>query len=357
MVPGMKARQTILVLDDDGEWLERCREWLERLPSQPGVQTVSSGMGALSLLDAEPFQVLLCDLKMPRMDGLQVLSLVRRRFPELRTVALTGFADEEFRSRAYALGVDLFWLKLDMQQNPQMFLECIESLLEQTDDGGGRDAQSTNLLEVIQMELALRNSSVLRIMSGRQVAHIWIKDGQLVDAQAGGADGEEALWRILNWEASAFESRPAEPGHVQTITKSLGALLLEFAQTVKKADHPTPAQEAEDTAFVARLTALTYEGAEFVVTIPANKKSAAKGWGIRDVDQLAAWARLAERSVQRLGEKFNAGPLTHITGHNLERHLLLMRQSGRTFVIGWPPETDPRDLFEQSINLADTWAS
>jgi len=35
----------------------------------------------------------------------------------------------------------------------------------------------------------------------------------------------------------------------------------------------------------------------------------------------------------------------------------LVPGSGRTFVIGWPPKADPRQLFEQSKKLADTWAS
>jgi CheY-like chemotaxis protein len=353
----MEARDKILVLDDESDWLDVCREFLAQLPSKPDIRTASSGMSALSLLDTEPFQVLLCDLKMPRMDGLQVLSIVRRRFPELRTVALTGFSDEDFRSRAYALGVDMFWLKSDMQRNRQMFLECIESLLGHEDNSGFRDVHSKNLLDVIRMELALRNSSVLRITSGRQVAQLWIKDGQLIDAQVEGADGDAAFWRLLKWNSGTFESLPAEPGHVEVITKSLDALLLESAQALKKAENPTPAQEEEETTFVTRLTAMAYEGAEFVVAVPAKKEDTAKGWGIQDTDRLVAWARLAEQAAQRIGEKFNAGPLTHVTGHNQERHLLLMRRDGRTFVIGWPPGTDPRRLFEQSINLADTWVS
>jgi len=353
----MESRHKILVLDDDGDWLDMCREFLSQLPSKPEIRTVSSGMRALSLLDAQPFRVLLCDLRMPRMDGLQVLGIVRRRFPELRTVALTGLSDGEFRSRAYALGVDLFWLKSDMQQNPQMFLDCIESLLGEEDGGGFRAVQSRNLLDIVKMESALRNSSVLRITSGPKAAQIWIQDGQLIDARLDGADGEAALWRILEWEGGAFESLPAEPSHVRTITKSLEALLLESAQELKKAANPTPAQEVEETQFITRLTAVAYVGAEFVVTIPVKKEDAAKGWGMHDVDHLAAWGRQAEKSAQRLGEKLSAGPLTHIAGHNLERHLLLVPGKGRAFVIGWPPEADSRHLFEQSKKLADTWAS
>src|SRR5580692_5295645 len=125
----MENRHKILMLDDDADWLDLCRELLEPLPSKPEIRTVSSGARALALLESEPFRLMICDLKMPRMDGLQVLAIVRRRFPELRTVVLSGLEDEEFRSRAYALGVDLFWLKSEMQRNSKLFNECVESLL------------------------------------------------------------------------------------------------------------------------------------------------------------------------------------------------------------------------------------
>ena len=44
-------------------------------------------------------------------------------------MVLTAVLDEQFRSRAYALGVDLFWNKPGTEQEIQMFLECLESLL------------------------------------------------------------------------------------------------------------------------------------------------------------------------------------------------------------------------------------
>jgi CheY-like chemotaxis protein len=351
------AEHKILVLDDDADWLAMCREFLAELSSKPDISTASSGMQALSLLDAEPFRVLLCDLMMPQMDGLQVLSIVRRRFPGLRTVVLTAHPDEVFRSRAYALGVDLFWMKSDLGQNLRMFLECIESLLGRVDEGGFRDAKSKKILDVIQMETALRNSSVLRITSGEKVAQIWIRAGQIIDARAEGTDGEAAFGRLLKWKDGTYESLPGENGHLQTINRSLEALLIESAQTLDKVANRTVSQEREDTKFITRMTAMAYEGAQFVVTVPDKKEDTAKAWGIADADRLAAWARLAEKAAQRLGGKFGAGPLAHITGHNLERHVVLVRGEGRTFVIGWPPETDPHRLFEQSINLADTWAS
>src|SRR6478736_7045882 len=133
----MEQAHKILLLDDDPDLLDMYKEILGQLPSRPEIHTAISGPRAMALLESEPFRVLVCDLKMPKMDGLQVLSIVRRRFPELRTVVVTAISDEEFRSRAYALGVDLFWLKPDTGENMEMFLQCIESLLGKDNEGGG----------------------------------------------------------------------------------------------------------------------------------------------------------------------------------------------------------------------------
>ena len=167
----MEKRHKILILDDDADWLNVCCEMLSHLPSKPEIRTVSSGARALTVMESERFRLLVCDLKMPRIDGLQVLAIVRRRFPELRTVVLTALEDEEFRSRAYALGVDLFWLKTDMQRNTQMFLDCLESLLGRDMDAGFRGIQSKSLMDIIQMECLSRTSTVLRITRGTLVAN------------------------------------------------------------------------------------------------------------------------------------------------------------------------------------------
>src|ERR1017187_2607171 len=125
----MDKRPKILLADDDADLLEMYREILAQLPSRPEIHTAGSGARAIAMLEAEPFQLLICDLRMPKMDGLQVLAIVRRKYPQLRTVALTAELDEQLRSRAYALGVDLFWHKPGSEQETKMFLECIESLL------------------------------------------------------------------------------------------------------------------------------------------------------------------------------------------------------------------------------------
>src|SRR5277367_7148297 len=195
----MSDRQKILLLDDDQDLLDLYREILLQLPARPEVFTSTTGARAVSMLEADPFTLLVCDLNMPKMDGLQVLSIVRRKFPELRTVVLTSVLDEQFRSRVYGLGVDLFWQKPGSGEDIRQFLECVESLLGREAQAGFRGVQSKSLVDIIQLECLSQNSIVLKIINGPLLGRIWIQNGEVTDAGTEEYVGEEAFRRILSW--------------------------------------------------------------------------------------------------------------------------------------------------------------
>lgn len=352
----------ILLVDDDPAVLEIYRDLLAQLPSKPQVFTAPSGTRALTLLKAETFRLLICDLVMPKMDGLQVLSIVRRRFPELRTVVLTGVQDEEFRSRAYALGIDMFWLKPETQRNMEMFLQCIESLLGQDTEGGFRGVQSKGLMDIIQMESLSQSSSILRITRGSLVGKLWFQTGELIDAEIEGVRGEPAFRQILAWKSGTFENLPAEPNHQRTITKPLNALLLETAQAIDEtaapgANHSESAEEAVHRRTVWRLATLTREGADFVVVVPQGSGAKVEGWGTEATEELAGWVRAAVEACHQLGHSVEAGPLLHFEGRGLDHRLVLMPQKKQAYLIGWPADADPARLPERSKKLVASWDS
>ena len=159
---------------------------------------------------------------------------------------LTSVVDEQFRSRVYALGVDLYWQKPASQEEINLFRECIESLLDRDATAGFRGVQSKSLMDIVQLECIAHSSSVLRITNGPLSGRIWINNGELVDAETDGARGEEAFRKILSWRTGSFETLPAEPSRAQTIFKSYNALLLETAQAVDfLAKNADPVRTAE----------------------------------------------------------------------------------------------------------------
>ena len=352
----MESRHKILFVDDNPDVLELYKDLLAKLPSRPEVRTATSGAKALTMLDSEPFRILICDLKMPRMDGLQVLSIVRRRYPELRTVVMTGLQDEEFRSRAYALGVDLFWLKPDTARNLQMFLECLESLLGRDGDTGFRGIQSKSLIDIIQMECLSQSSTLLRVTRGSLVGKIWINSGDLIDAETDGVCGEPAFAKILSWKSGTFENLPPEPDRERKILKPVNALLLETAQAMDEISGAAGDPEsAEHRKTVWRLSAMTREGVDWVVSVPSSGD--AESCGTEATGELADLVRSTGQACKRLSEQLDAGPLSHIEGRTLERRLLLLPWDNKTFLAAWPMDIAAERLLDQTKKIVASWES
>lgn len=351
---------SILIVDDDADWLQVCSELLAQLPSKPQIHTAGTGTRAIAKLDDQPCRLLICDLKMPKVDGLQVLAIVRKRFPDLRTVVLSGLEGEEYRSRAYALGVDMFWLKTEMQQNIAMFLDCIESLLGQDGSGSGfRGIQSKSLMDIIQLECMSRNSLTLQIARGPLLGKIWIRDGELIDAEVDKTRGEAAFQRILAWKSGSFENRPAEPERERTIHKSVNALLLESAQAQDEISNPQTEfiHRNANQKTVLRLALMAAEGAEFVVTAPVDAAGKIETIGTASAEPMAAWARRAVENSRRLGERLGAGPLSHLVGGGLQLRLLVLPQDDKSVLVGWPADATEPQLLERTKKLVASWDS
>ena len=353
----MNKRPKILLADDDPELLDLYREILAQVPSQPEIHTAGSGSRAIAMLEAEPFQLLICDLKMPKMDGLQVLAIVRRKYPQLRTVALTAEADEQFRSRAYALGVDLFWYKPATEQETKMFLECIESLLGRETGGGFRGMQSKSLMDIIQLECISRSSSVLRISNSSLTGKIWIQGGEVVDAEAADLRGEAAFQKILSWKAGNFEMLPAEPSRPRTVFKSYNALLLESAQALDES-HGGVTADGTPQAAASPLAALSQlEGVEFVLAMKPGESGYQVARGLENPERVATWARQGLERFRSLGDRLGAGPLEEIAGFGPQRHVALACQNETEFCVGWQHSLTPEQVRESMRKLLALWAS
>jgi len=80
--------QTVIVVDDE----KVIREGLKRLLSSEGyrVLTAENGRDALDIIRSEDIDVVLCDLKMPVMDAIEVLDAARKSHPDLPVIVITG---------------------------------------------------------------------------------------------------------------------------------------------------------------------------------------------------------------------------------------------------------------------------
>jgi CheY-like chemotaxis protein len=357
----MVAQPKILILDDDQDFLDLYREMLsQHLSCLPEVRTATAASRALALLESEPYSLFIVDLHMPKMDGLQVLAIVRRKYPQMRLVVLTAIRDEQFRTRAYAMGVDQYWIKPESDHEMGLFMESIESLLSRDAQSGFRGVQSKSLVDIIQLECLSQTSCVLKINNGSVEGKIWIQNGEVVHAEAPGLTAEPAFQRILTWKTGSFEISGADLSQARTIFTSYQGLLLNTAQAVDEAaslglSAETDLHGATDSAsFLAELSQM--EGVEFVLATGAEHKTQ-YSWGVGDTEQTSQWMRDTLANFQSLGEHLQAGEMRQVIGAGPQRKVALVPCKRSELCIGFPPTFSSDRVRETLQTILAQWAS
>lgn len=92
----------ILVIDDEAIVRVSC----ERALGQEGyeVTAAASGREGIELLEKNSFGLVLLDLKMPDIDGVEVLNTINRKWPGTRVIMITGYSTVEIAVQALRLG-------------------------------------------------------------------------------------------------------------------------------------------------------------------------------------------------------------------------------------------------------------
>jgi DNA-binding NtrC family response regulator len=98
----MPERSKVLVVEDD----ERIRSLFEDTLVSLGYQvtTASTGARALELIQGQLFDTVLCDIRMPEMDGLEILRQIKRHDPSVEVVMVTGYPAVQTAVEALKLG-------------------------------------------------------------------------------------------------------------------------------------------------------------------------------------------------------------------------------------------------------------
>lgn len=354
MATGLK----VLIVDDEKDLLDFYSQLLSQLPSRPEVHTATTGARALALLESEPFSVLITDLNMPRMDGFQILMMVRRKFPQLRTAVITGMTDQQYRARAYAIGIDLYIEKPQSRQELQVFADCIEALLDRVEQGGFRGVQSKSLVDLVQMECFSQGSSVLKIVNGSRTGRIWMANGDIIDAEAEGELGEVAFRRILQWRTGSFEVLPPEPDRERTILTPGQSLLLDAAQWLDEERAVTSGEGLLGGKREDVLKAISrVEGVESVHSFLLGGDAASRSWGVEEPEQQRKWATSLVGRLERIGERLRVAPLRTAVAVMGSRVFAMQSTGNRVLLLGLKADTDVPRARETLHHVMGDWNS
>jgi len=101
----MATDKRILIVDDEDKVAFFLRESLEELGRDFVVEAAGSAEEALEKMAAQPFNLIISDLRMPGIDGLELLEQVKEQNPDTRLILMTAYGSDEVEAEARRLEI------------------------------------------------------------------------------------------------------------------------------------------------------------------------------------------------------------------------------------------------------------
>src|SRR6266404_8104286 len=111
---GAAMTPRVLIVDDEVDSCWLVAFVLRRDPNLALAGEATDGEMALSLVSQERPDVVVTDIKMPRLDGLEATRRIKREWPDTKVLVLTHLTDDHTRREAFEKGADAFLNKRDM---------------------------------------------------------------------------------------------------------------------------------------------------------------------------------------------------------------------------------------------------
>jgi len=231
-------RKKVLVVDDEEDLTWSISKNLAKDKDMYEVICVNGGQEALTVLSQVPIDLVVSDIKMPDLSGLDLLVRIKEEYNRTKVIIMTAYGSADVQKEASTRG-SLYYIEKPFE------IEDLRTLIHKSlTEKKGFDGKVTDfqLSDLIQMNVLGRMLAALVVTKDGDHGEIYFSEGNIVHAQCGKLVGDEAFYKILSWEDGKFEFRKGERTDQETVTKGWQSLLLEG---MRRKDEVTPESKTQ----------------------------------------------------------------------------------------------------------------
>lgn len=237
--------KNVLIVDDEKSFLLSLVEGLRPYASDFNTLTAENGKEAIEILESVEADLIVTDLKMPGMDGFELLAYVKKNHPDVPVIIITAYYTSEIKERLEALG------SFKLLEKPLDFKELVDNIfaeLATVSRGYIRGITLPAFLQLVEME---KKTCTIKVKSRGRTGHLYFNEGNLMDADNGTDRNEKAAYDIVCWDQAEIEISSFCKEMGRNISSSLNHILMEGFRIKdeserSKAKDPGSVQGADD---------------------------------------------------------------------------------------------------------------
>ncbi|MEJ2635070.1 MAG: response regulator [Calditrichia bacterium] len=216
-------QKRVLIVDDEEDLTWTLSKKLSRDSDKFQVITVNSGREAIDVLNQVPIDLVISDVRMPEVSGLELLVEIKEKYPQTKVIIMTAYGSSDVQRSASERGSFRYIEKpFEINELRELILEGLKE--KKGFKGSVSDFQ---LGDIIQLNCLGRLTSALQIKQEAETGTIYFQEGNIVHAETGSLSGENAFYYIMSWPGGEFSVRRNAQPPRETISKGWQSLLLE----------------------------------------------------------------------------------------------------------------------------------
>ena len=230
----------VLIVDDEESFLASLAAGLREYSADFFVLTANNGKKAVQVLESTTVDLVVSDIRMPEMDGFELLAYMSTNFPSIPAIVMSAYWSPVVKERLETMGTRRFLEK------PVDFQELAEAILEglKPDFKGGslKGISLAGFLQLIEME---QKTCLLEVYSEEgDKGFFYFNKGSLYDAICDANRGVEAALEMIGWDRVEINFKNLPKKKVkQRIESEIISLLMEG---MRLKDELTEEEEEEE---------------------------------------------------------------------------------------------------------------
>lgn len=214
----------ILIVDDENNFLLSLEDGLKEFSDSFAIATATNGKEAAAIIDKDDVDLIITDIKMPEMDGFELLAHLSADHADIPVIVMTAFGSSEIEERLDSMGAFQY---IEKPIDFDVLIEKVNEGLAAAEKGHISGVSLASFMQLLSLD---KKTATLKVTSGEHVGTIFFLEGDLMNAFTDTLQGQEAALEITCWDPVEIEIQHLCRQREKVIEAPLGFVLIESAR-------------------------------------------------------------------------------------------------------------------------------